>query len=363
MDICGINMTESLYKNMLSALDAGLVTCQESPDGLQLFKYSQECVQSGTWTKTTRIARGIIFNKHSGMVICKGYNKFFNMEEQPETLSSVIRWNEQYNIYEKMDGSLIYIWHHDGKWQTSTNGAFRSEQAIAGRELLKQYDTSYLPIGHTILCELIHPDFRIVLDYRGRKELVLLSVVRQDWSEFSKEECDNLASDAGFSRPRIYNRFDVFAENEEGYVLHFPATNFRVKVKSPQYVRVHRLLEYVTPKRILALLRGTDKNENSYEEVIKWLPSNLASEFDDISASLRQRHEKLTTMAQSQYYRVRPDPSGYKGVVNATHRKQQALWILKNVPKRVQSLVFRLLDAKDIIDPAWKIIERELTDV
>jgi len=344
---------------MYDAVDAGLVSIQESGD-LALFKYTQECVHENKWTSTARMARGIVFDKSTGIVVCKGYDKFFNMGERPETEFNAIDWDQQYDIYEKMDGSLIYIWHYDGEWQTSTNGSFKSEQAVAAKKMLDKYDLPKLPVGCTILCELIHPDFRIVLDYGEREELVLLSVIKQDWSEYIRSECDDLASKCGFSRPRVYDQFDTFAENEEGYVLHFPATNFRVKVKSPTYVRVHRLLEYVSPKRVLTLIRGLDGENETVESVSDALPPQLRNEFDDIRGMLVTRHEKLIYEADSYHSNV--EELELPASSETELRKLRALWINKNVPAKVRGLVFNLLDCKDITEPAWKIIQRELRD-
>ncbi|MET7607341.1 hypothetical protein ABZS96_33730 [Streptomyces avermitilis] len=80
-----------------------------------------------------------------------------------------------FRIYDKVDGSLglVFVWR--GQWRVVTTGAFDSPQARWARRHLSARDTSALAPGITYIAEIVYPDNRVVVDYRGRHDLVLLA--------------------------------------------------------------------------------------------------------------------------------------------------------------------------------------------
>ena len=83
-------------------------------------------------------------------VVARPFRKFFNIEERKHTPT------EDFEIYEKVDGSLITVFNYNGEWVVSSRGSFTSEQAIKGRELLNKYPIHTLDNNKTYLFEIIY---------------------------------------------------------------------------------------------------------------------------------------------------------------------------------------------------------------
>ncbi len=74
--------------------------------------------------------------------------------------------SSNFDVYEKMDGSLGILYWIDDKPFLATRGAFESEQAIKGTELLRKHQNlNKLNRNYTYLFEIIYPSNRIVVDY------------------------------------------------------------------------------------------------------------------------------------------------------------------------------------------------------
>lgn len=368
----------ALLNDLYKEVDAGRVSVSTSGD-LSIFKYTQETHNSGEWNAVNRLARGIIF-RTDGEIVARPFEKFFNLGEVTETQVKNLPWHEGIEVYEKMDGSCgIGYFSSDGlcesrynesyfditdtmfddpsphpAWKLATPGSMESDQAIEGTKILNSddYDLRHLPKACTPVFEIIYPENQIVVDYDGRRELVLLAIFEKNGEEWHPRRVDQIAEQCGFRRPRRFEisaeqlqRADIpFQDNEEGYVIRF-GNGVRVKVKSPRYMQLHRLLDNCSPKRIVALIQGRE-----YGVVISQLPKKLAVRFDDIRAMVQRYHDEIITIA----YAKHTDMLAALGS-NAT-RKQYALWIQENVEKSIRGLIFNLLDNKEIDHHVWKIV-------
>jgi RNA ligase len=336
-----------LYKKMLKEVDAGNVTVSRLND-LRLFKYSMDCHIESRWNEVNRLARGLIM-KEDGEIIARPFPKFFNMGERSETEFNNLPWKESFEITEKVDGScgIGYIW--DDQWHLATPGSFGSDQAFAGTFLLhyiygKKLDA--LPKDCTPVFEIIYPENRIVVDYHGEKGLILLAIFEKNGTEWHSNRVDQIAEACGFRRPKRYNFAlnDIpFEENFEGYVVRFES-GLRVKIKSPNYVRVHRLLNYMSPKGVIDLIRG-----HEYKVTLESLPKNIAKDFDDIRSNVQNMYNDIKVRIENI---MRDVPNG--------PRKEQALHIIKNTSFEERGLVFALLDNKDIEDSIWRLVQCKL---
>lgn len=363
-----------LLNNLWDEVAAGRVNASQMGSRV-IFKYTQNTHLEDAWNDVNRQARGIIFHV-DGTVIARPFPKFFNMNERPETAADKLPWSEGVEIYEKLDGSCG-TGYYDKKtyqWQLATPGSMESDQAIEGTRILNEsiedaeetvvysseskvvkkhlhrprYRLPLLPQDCTPVFEIIYPENRIVVDYKGETKLVLLTVFEHDGTEWHPHRVDMLAEMCHFTRPRRYD-FDLhkeipFEENAEGYVIRF-SSGLRVKVKSPEYVRIHRLLNHLSAKGIVQLIR-----ENQYGDVINQLPKEIVKDFDDARAHVQGLHNTLVTDSYSHLTRM----TSYVG--ENTPRKDKALWIMKNVPSELMGFVFSLLDHKDIEDKVWKLV-------
>lgn len=354
-----------LLNKLWKEVEAGRVTASTS-GSLTIFKYTQGTHIEGAWNDVNRQARGIIFDV-DGTVVARPFSKFFNLNERCETEVKNLPWSEGVEIYEKLDGSCGagYLDFKNAEsyrplhecWKLATPGSMESDQACEGTEILHNgdYKLQYLPYDNcTPVFEIIYPENRIVVDYGGSRELVLLAIFEHNGQEWHPRRVDQIAELCGFRRPR---RFDIdikgeipFEDNSEGYVARF-GNGFRVKIKSPTYLRIHRLLDHLSPKGVVELIRGKE-----YGVTLAQLPKEIAKDFDDVRAHVQGMFNTILTSAYENLTRLQDEVGANKP------RKDYAEWIIANVTNAETGFVFALLDGKDIEDKVWKLVLERVRD-
>ena len=97
-----------------------------------LLKYDQ--IRSDFNIPIVRECRGIILDESDGYKpVCVPFYKFGNIGESyvPD-----IDWGSA-QVQEKLDGSLIKLWHHKGTWHVSSNGEIDAHNAGISSVLFK----------------------------------------------------------------------------------------------------------------------------------------------------------------------------------------------------------------------------------
>ena len=118
---------------------------------LTIWNYSPRVQYERQWDDITIQCRGLVTNS-KGEIVARPFKKFFNYEEhKPEDLP-----NEEFVVYEKMDGSLGILFYYENEWILATRGSFTSEQSIKGTEMLKKYPLEKLDRNNTYLFEIIY---------------------------------------------------------------------------------------------------------------------------------------------------------------------------------------------------------------
>jgi len=241
------------------------VTARDHPSlPYKILNYTPKTQFAHHWTHETELCRGLIYDTRDGRIISRPFRKFFNWGER-----EVIIPDEPFVAYEKLDGSLgIGYVDADGLPSLVTRGSFTSYQAKRATQVLRSKYAhtldAILALGPVTLCfEIILPEYRIVVDYAGREDLVLLAA-------FDTETGQELDLDepriAGLGFP-LAQRFapstldearalieGPLFENAEGVVVRF-AGGLRLKLKREEYLRLHRIVTGVTPRRIWEMLR------------------------------------------------------------------------------------------------------------
>ncbi|AZI65111.1 hypothetical protein EHW12_12135 [Rhodococcus sp. NJ-530] len=243
----------------------GLLRSQTNSAGtLTIYVYTETTQFDRLWNSVTRQARGLVLDNKSRCII-KCLPKFFN-DNEPEALLEKPRDLDptQLVVQDKVDGSLIQV-ANDPEYGlvVTSKGSFASDQAMWAREIIdEQYPPSvgYFEPGFTYIFELIHPDNRIVIDYGDRRELILLAVVENDTGKerdiYSKRflSFDRVAK----LDPSTVDNVEALNDKglSEGVVVNFGG--YRVKIKTAEYLRLHRIVTDFTPKRVWeALSNGT----------------------------------------------------------------------------------------------------------
>ncbi|NMO56036.1 hypothetical protein HH310_33255 [Actinoplanes sp. TBRC 11911] len=160
---------------LTTAVENGHVRIQHHPSlPFLIYNYTEACQYAGAWTPVTLACRGLIVDA-GGRVVARGFEKFFN-HDQPQAPrldpAAAVR------VTDKADGSLGIVYHDGTGWAVATRGSFASDQAVHATKVLRtKYPDFVPPDGLTVLVEIIYPENRIVIDYAGLDDLVLLGAV------------------------------------------------------------------------------------------------------------------------------------------------------------------------------------------
>jgi T4 RnlA family RNA ligase len=207
-------------------------------------------------------ARGIMFDvtdKENIKIVSRPMNKFFNIEQ-----GEVDRSNMKLVGYmDKLDGSLISTYLHNGELKLKTKGSIKSEQAIAAMEWLDLPENSEMKNflkfhteknNLTVNMEWTAPDNQIVLFYPEASLRILNMVNNENGKILTAENIDkeNLVNKDIFVKShKIPNMsLDDIIESirneqgNEGYILEFSdseGNSHLVKVKNIWYVNLHQI--------------------------------------------------------------------------------------------------------------------------
>jgi RNA ligase len=278
----------------------GLLSKQTHPIlDLTIWNYTPKVQYERLWDDITLQCRGLVTNSE-GKIIARPFKKFFNYEEhKSEDIP-----NENYVVYEKMDGSLGILFYYADQWIIATRGSFTSPQSIKGFEMLSKYDLSELFKSHTYLFEIIYPENRIVVDYNGEEKLVLIGAIE---TETGIEDDITIYFHYGFDVVTMYEisnkTYDsiknIIPNDKEGYVIAFK-NGFRMKIKGDEYIRLHRILTETSSRDIWECL----KNNKSLDEILDEVPdefyswvketvNNLQTQFDSIKLEVENDFKEL----------------------------------------------------------------------
>lgn len=337
------------YAALPGLVNDRLLTRREHPDApLFIYNYTDRCQYDRIWTNETRQCRGLILDA-DGYVLARPFEKFFNLGEHEGGAQGLgyVPIGSPFKAFEKLDGSLGIAYHLNGQIQIATRGAFASEQAIwANAWWAKNTSEVRIPEGQTWLFEILYPENRIVVDYKGRTGLVLLAVID---NATGKDLPLPTESEWPGERAEVYEMGDVGSliasvedpSNFEGFVLLYE-TGERVKVKLDEYVRLHRLMSTCSSKSVWELL----SNGESLDPVIERVPDEFYACVKRWETDLRAKYRAI----ESECLRLLPlltVPGDRKATaINFTQQEHPAV-------------LFKMLDGKDHSATIWKLLRPE----
>lgn len=351
-------------------LDTGLVQVSHHHEfPLSIYTYGRKAVHENVWDNVTSCCRGIIVNRETGEIVARPFEKFHNYGSenvpQGQFISEPVVW-------EKMDGFLVTGYQWNGIWYAASKGSFHSIHAKWATNEIRRYDLRYIPDGYTPVCEGLHPDLRIVVDYGKRKELVLLALVNiETGEELAPKQLLSVGGPMGFKLPRSFDMTweqahavtcrDLGINAEEGYVLTWyrqGTVPFRLKLKFIEYLRLHRMVTGVSPKRIWEALAtngvGLDEYLNDSTPWFaaftkKWVRA-LRSEFGWIEHEASTRYTKARETV-----RVKVGQKPYANL--GEERKAWAIEFTRPENKEFSSVLFGMLDNKDVALIIWNKVK------
>jgi hypothetical protein len=330
-------------------ISEGMINDNRHPSlPLTILNYSKFAQFRKNWTDLTLQARGLVIDD-DGEIVARPFRKFFNMEE----LKANEIPNEKYEVYKKMDGSLGILFFYGSGWHMATRGSFTSEQSQRGMDILKRKYSNLigdLDVELTYLFEIIYPQNRIVVDYGTTEDLVLLGAIHTE----SGQEVDLELINLPFNKVESYVITDFNdlksrnTENEEGYVIRFVPSNFRMKIKFEDYVTLHGIVTEFSTKKVWEIL----KDEQDLDKLLDMVPDEFYDKVKVVYDDLREQFESLKSVAET--------IASQCGQFD--NRKDIALF-LQREHKEMMPLVFGILDKKNIDKIIWTMIKPDFEKI
>lgn len=338
------------YEQIKPYIEKKLVSEQVHPNdpAVRIFNYTQACQFSKEWDEVTMRCRGLILNVVTGKVLANPFPKFFNVGEH--TTKGLPIPNEVPSVTEKLDGSLGILYFLDGKPWIATRGSFTSEQAVWATNWFRQnVDASNLLSGYTHLFEIIYPENRIVVNYDFSGLVWLASRCIADGSETGWPFITKNLNIPFRMRGQIPASvsLDMIAlmdeKNSEGFVIHYQGEGLRLKVKFPEYVRLHKLVTGVSEIAIWETLR----DGKTLDEFLEKVPDEFFNWVRGVESRLKADFDTIWLAACDAVAKVEEMPS----------RKEQAQWIMQN-SQRTSGVAFPILDGQyeRAAQCVWKMV-------
>lgn len=309
----------------------GLVTIRQHPDyPIFLLNYTPRTQYKSRWCHELIHARGLVVAK-DGEILARPLPKFFNHYEIKGELE------EDFELYDKMDGSLVIMFYYKNNRIFCTRGSFTSVQAARAHKIFEQkYNHVIVNKECTYCFEVIYPENKIVVDYGNIEELFLISIthtqtgkeVNIDASEFKT------VSKIKMTENSIQDLLNNNIPNKEGYVIKYK-NGFRMKLKFHNYISKHK------SKTLSAnsIKRSMQKMENINLENV---PDECYEEVKQIQSELEEQFKCKKQMFEEEYKDIVRESNG--DIVEAIKQSQHS------------SILFAIHRCKSYDKLVWKLL-------
>jgi RNA ligase len=352
--LCSVNEILNKYN------DDNLVYKQIHPTlPLTIWNYSEKVQYDNLFDEVTLQTRGLVTD-NNGNIVARPFRKFFNIEENKHSPTS------DFDVYEKMDGSLGILFNYEGEWVMATRGSFTSDQAVKGFEMLQKYNYQKLHKDYTYLFEIIYNDNRIVVKY-PYEDLVLLGMIDTKTGyevdlhgEGNDVRLKNLITNLGFKVVKKYDGINDYSilkgmikDDEEGFVVKF-SNGDRMKVKGEEYMKLHKLITSVSTTAIWEMLsEGRD-----VLELLKEVPDEFYNKIKMYVRDLKYTYFSLSEYAGKTHDGFRYGKFGDKDP-EPTKKEFAEFLSMNNYNPIIKALCFAIWDKKDYDKIIWKHIKPE----
>ena len=254
----------------------------------------------GGWTPVLRQMRGLVCsyeapgNPAGVKLVSRGFEKFFNQSELPETSITQLAKDTAGVSFEcsaKEDGHMIEYFMHDRKLCATTRGKLNTPSAEASLDMIDR--VSFIRAGVivkrfkkdllSLVCEFVHPMTRVHVDYGDSKKIFLLEAYDTNGDALGRNILEKIEAEMQdvFVLPEkqsmtleelvseIENRS---IHNREGWVAQIPTPDGghrRIKFKYIAYIG-----EMVKSKLSYKYLMNCIKNER-LDKMLITLPEEI----------------------------------------------------------------------------------------
>lgn len=282
---------------LLAAIDADPLLVKREAGGLVLANASKQLFTPQV--EHQLFAKGIVYQRDPYRLVSLPLLKIYNLGERNVTahdLTAMAGEGARLHFLRKFDGTMIARFQHAGRVWFGTRGMLPGAYLPAGeaqdedapphantfdyigtaRRIARDKYPRLLDVspeyeGVTLILELLHPEARVITDYRGREDLVLLAAFdRARFAYWPVQRLREFAAAHGLTPADAYTpagdtlaaQIDsllasLVGSDEEGAVLVLEendAVVYRVKVKTPDYLRLLRLMVRCTYSATVEML-------------------------------------------------------------------------------------------------------------
>ena len=199
--------------------------------------------------------RGLTFVWNLDGSLYKRYlmlDKFWNMNQTPCSMYSIIKDYKIKTVYEKEDGSIAsFVQLPNGKVMARSKTSFQSEQAVEIQKIydkwpnIKEFVDFCVKNDITPIFEYVSPTNRIVVPY-ANTDLILLRMINNTTGEYLDlvdyiQYLDGItvAKSYNYSLDELVELKDVI-EGKEGWIVQFENGKM-IKIKTSHYISLHGL--------------------------------------------------------------------------------------------------------------------------
>jgi RNA ligase len=315
---------------------------------LRIYEYTASAMFDRVWNDVTLKTRGLIVDWNTGKVIARPFDKFMNFGEDTNDYNLL---NETVEITDKLDGSLGIFYQYKGTQAIATRGSFHSDQAYRATKLwnvVYQPQMGSISDNWTYLFEIIYPANRIVVDYKGFDDLVLLGarnissgrelaakdVTEWKWHKTSTFPYKTLAE--ALEAPQ--------RPNAEGFVAYFPKLDYRIKIKQADYIALHKVVTRLTKKGIWESLM----NKKTLTDMLEVIPDEWHGWLKEVYDELSQNFAFHQIQIRQEFKRILEElPLNYTRKDFAEKAKKSSY----------AGFLFDILSGKNIDEKVWKLVK------
>jgi T4 RnlA family RNA ligase len=328
----------------------GLLYKQTHPTlPLTIWNYTPAVQYGEKWDEVTLQCRGLVTGTE-GNVVARPFKKFFNLEENKHTPT------QDFEVFDKMDGSLGIMFKYNGEMICATRGSFTSDQSKWMSEFAQKYNYQDIIVeGFTYLFEIIYPENRIVVNYDGQERLVLLGIINTE----TGEELPHNELFEGFDVVKKYDGVRDYSElkgkvgqNSEGFVVRF-SNGDRMKIKGEEYLRLHKIMTNVSTTGVWELL----SNGGDINEFLKDVPDEFYKKVKDYADLLKYSFYRVSEDCGKSHYYFRYGKYSDKEIEPT--RKQFAEHVMNHGHPPYRAVMFAMWDGKPYEKLIWNIIKPE----
>jgi hypothetical protein len=282
---------------LLAAIDTDPLLTRREAGGLVLANASKQLFTPQA--EHQLFAKGIVYRRDPYRLVSLPLLKIYNLGERNVTahdLTTLAGEGARLHFLRKFDGTMIQRFQHDGQVWFTTRGMLPGAYLPAGeaqdedapphantfdyigtaKRIARDKYPELLAVSQaagdlTLILELLHPEARVITDYGQREDLVLLAVFdRSRYAYWPLHQIHEFAARHGLTTADAYTpvgttlpgQIDsllaaLVGTDEEGTVLVIEERDevvYRVKIKTPDYLRLLRLMVRCTYSATVEML-------------------------------------------------------------------------------------------------------------